>query len=243
MSRDEHDEPPLPESIWETLRRDEPDDQKVQIAYLRFAARRQPLTSPLLLLRWLAAGFGAGWGVAFAATGDPLFGAGRLLNPPPELPVVDPGSLTPRSSLRANPRVQSAPTSTSQPVPIEPEAPVPATSSPAVSPGLQGVLGEPSAADPKWQRAAAALKVHDYEAAEHALRELEMSGTAGDRDAASLAVAQVLLTRGRSVEARARLEQLRTRALSPLVRSKAAALLASPAAAAERSFEPPPVTQ
>jgi len=72
---------------------------------------------------------------------------------------------------------------------------------------------------------------------------VETTGTPSDRDAASLALAQVLLTRGRTVEARARLERLVRRAGSAVVREKAAALLAEPSTAGDRSNAVGPVPQ
>jgi hypothetical protein len=88
-----------------------------------------------------------------------------------------------------------------------------------------------------------ALEVHDYDDAESALHELETSGAAGDRDAASLALAQVLLRRGRSVEARARLERLSSHASSPPVRTQAAALLGDIFSSGGRSAGTPAVPQ
>jgi hypothetical protein len=107
----------------------------------------------------------------------------------------------------------------------------------------RGAQPGPTSRDPKWQRAAAALQAHDYDAAEAALRELETSGAARDRDAASLALAQVLLRRGRDVEGRARLERLSTHASSTPVREQARALLDDFFASGGRSVGTPVVPQ
>ncbi len=239
MGLDPSDELPLPEAVWDLYRRDEPDPRAIQAAYLRFAARRPEPLSAFRLLRWLVAGFAAGWGVAFAATGDPLFGAGLRRDVP--APVVEA-----RASVRTYaPSPASAPATQSA---FPPELPAPEPKPPngsAHSGGAapQAVLEEPPTIDPKWQRAAAALRARDYEAAEEALREVETAGAPADRDAASLALAQVLLTRGRVVEARARLERLSMHAGSALVREKATTLLAELSSPGDRSIATPTVPQ
>jgi hypothetical protein len=238
---DENDAARLPESFWEALRRDEPDPRELTSAYLRFLARRPAPVSRFLLLRWLAAGFALGWGVAFAATGDPLFGAG--LPRRDSVPTPAPDTSAP---VRVRQSRAFAPASASAALASEPEPPgvqPPASAAPSARSSLHGVLPERAAADPQWQRAASALRARDYAAAEGALRELETAGVTGDREAASLALAQVLLARGRAVEARARLERLRTTAGSQLVRAKADTLLAESNSRSDRSSSGVPVPQ
>jgi len=239
MSSPRNDEPPLPESVWGLLRRDEPEPGDVQAAYRRFAARRLEPVSAFRVVRWLAVGFVAGGSVAFAATGAPALRARfwplHLTARAGEASTV--AHVPERPLRRAAPESAPAPAASATPPPAPPsDGARPAAESPHVV-----VLPEPPASDPKWQRAAAALKTHDYSAAENALREVETTGTPGDRDAASLALAQVLLTRGRTVEARARLERLTQRAGSALVREKAASLLADLSASGERSGAGAPV--
>ena len=240
MSLDHDDEPPRDAAVWDLLRRDEPDARAMQAAYFRFAARRPAHVSAFTLVRWLVAGFVLGWGVAFAATGDPLFGAGLRRTVQTPLPV-------PSALREAPPRHRATERSPAQPSAVPPldsaaPEPSPSTAHAPSSPSAPA-LAEPPVTDPKWQRAAAALKVHDYAAAETALRDVETAGTPADRDAASLALAQVLLTRGRVVEARARLERLSSHAGAPLVREKAAALLSDLFAAEGRSSRTPAVPQ
>lgn len=232
MNVDERDEPPLPEAMWNLLREDEPQPRAVRAAYVRFLARRPAPVSVFVLLRWLAAGFALGWGVAFAATGDPLFGAGLRGSGGVEAPRA------PSSHVRGG--ASHAPSSA--PVPVELVAPEPSGSALRIEKSAPSSVFS-SGSDTKWQRAATALKALDYDAAETALRELETGGAPGDRDAASLAVAQVLLTRGRVVEARARLEHLSTAASSSLVREKATALLRALRSNGDRSSEKPSVPQ
>jgi hypothetical protein len=242
MSLEEHDEPPPSPAVWHLFRRDEPDPRAIQAAYLRFAGRRPERLSPLRMVRWLAVGFVAGLSVAFAATGAPLLGSRlfRSLRGGPGAHDTAPAVRLPvRAPVRARAEasaVAPAGSAASADLPTSPGARTPA-------PVPHATLVEPGETDPTWQRAAAALKAHDYAAAEKALREVEMGGVPGDRDAASLALAQVLLTRGREVEARARLERLRARGSSPLVREKAAALLGDTFSSAGRSSAVPAVPQ
>jgi hypothetical protein len=239
MAPPPHDEPPLPESIWNLLRRDEPDPGTLQAAYRRFVTRPPERVSAFRVVRWLAVGFVAGGSVAFAATGVPALRA-RLWRP---LHLTARGGEAPTVARPpAPPLRRAAPESAPLPAAsVAPPLPPSDSARPAGETSRGVVLAEPPTADPKWQRAAATLKAHDYSAAENALRELETTGTPSDRDAASLALAQVLLTRGRTVEARARLERLNQRAGSALVREKAAALLAELSAPGERSGSGAPV--
>jgi hypothetical protein len=96
--------------------------------------------------------------------------------------------------------------------------------------------------DPKWQAVLAALKLHDYRAAESALANLAATGTSDEREAASLSLAEVLLARGRVTEARARFERLSKSARSALVREKARAVLADGIDASDRSPSTAPAT-
>lgn len=242
MSAMHDDDPPPSEGVWDLFRRDEPEAREIQAAYLRFAGRRPERLSVFRVARWLVVGFGAGLGVAFAATGVPLLGTGlyRTLRGGPH---PHEGVPTAHPAARAPAREPPAPSAL--PLPSAAAAPEPASSGSARPPGPppHATLGEPAPTDPKWQRAATALKTHDYSAAEAALREVETTGAPGDRDAASLALAQVLLTRGRVVEARARLERLRARASSALVREKAAALLGDVFSFGGRSSAAAPVPE
>ncbi|HEX5100171.1 MAG TPA: hypothetical protein VFV94_11755, partial [Polyangiaceae bacterium] len=67
MSIPEDEQPPLPESIWNLLRRDEPEPEAIQSAYRRYVLRQPDRVSAFRVVRWLAVGFVAGGGVAFAA--------------------------------------------------------------------------------------------------------------------------------------------------------------------------------
>jgi hypothetical protein len=227
MTRDLIDEPPLPGSLWDALRRDEPDPRAVQRAYLRFVTSPRARALHLGLVSWLVAGFVLGWGVVFAATGDPLFGAGLRAPAHAIVPPVVAPSLV---RAPASPRAVRGPRATDAPAPIEPR--------PSVRRAVPGPAPAVSAAaprDPKWQHVADALRARDFVAAQTALVELEAAGTPADRDAATLALAQVLVTVGRLSDARARLERLSTSSASAVVREQAARLLADISSAADRS--------
>ena len=209
MSLDSDDPPPPSPSVWELFRRDEPEPRAVQAAYQRFLLRRPEPLSPLRLVRWLVVGFVVGGGVALAANAPRLFPAGRSVH---ERPLVADAAQAARTRARAPAREPLTPSALP---PSDSAAPPQMPASAGVRPSgsaLHVVLPEPATTDPKWRRAAAALRAHDYDAAETALREVERAGAAADREAASLALAQVLLTRGRVVEARARLQRLSARA-------------------------------
>jgi hypothetical protein len=76
-----------------------------------------------------------------------------------------------------------------------------------------------------WEVAAAALRVGDSETAERAFASLTESPDLRTRDAARLARAQLWLSQGRVVDARAELEDLAARGTTALVRTRAAEAL------------------
>ena len=242
MSLDTNDGPALPRAVVDVLRRDEPEPEVVQAAYRRYALRRPEPVSMRHVVRWLAVGFVAGSSAAFAATGtaqwrNRIWGSAELLARGPQTSPTVTNRRLPRVSAPAAPS-DAPPSSSATPLP-EPHDDPPH----ALGESSRVVLPAPLATDPEWQRAATALKRQDLTAAEAALRGVETTGTASDRDAASLALAQVLLTRGRLVEARARLERLSKSSGSATVREKATALLAQLSSSVERSIPAPLVPQ
>jgi hypothetical protein len=208
--RDPSDSPLSPELIG-LLRSDAADARDVERAYRRFAIHRDVVPKPARVGRWLAFGFAMGWGVVFAATGEPFPGYREQSRPSAPQPTA-PAPKTPRSPGTP------APTAS-----VEPEVP-PASSAPR-SPPVFSYPFEGDQPNPKWQRAARALRERDYSEAHAALDELERSENRADAEAASLALAQVLVAQGREREARGRLERLVASARSKLVRDKARALL------------------
>jgi Mg/Co/Ni transporter MgtE len=77
-----------------------------------------------------------------------------------------------------------------------------------------------------WSNVANALRENDVQSAERELSRLELSDKAEEREAATLARAQILISAGRKREAAALLDKLAAHAQSALVRGKASALLA-----------------
>jgi len=244
----EDSEPPLPQNYWRALREEQPDRQAMASAYLRFTTPRPVRMLRASLAGWFAAGVVGAWGVVAFATGDPLLGASRYraLAAHPQ-PASAPAPRTPRShgALPGAPATLApAAAETPAPPPETPLAsPTPSALSPnvALAPFVPAPTG-PAALDVRWQRVAVALKSHDYAAAESGLRELEASALPSTREAASLSLAQVLLSRGRRVEARSRLERLHASATTPSVQKKAESLLLELDAPADRSLAAPAAT-
>jgi hypothetical protein len=77
-----------------------------------------------------------------------------------------------------------------------------------------------------WQRAARALREGDFASADAALAELSAQTGGGEREAAQLARAQLLLSHGHEAEALSTLRSLQLSASSSSVRHKAGELLA-----------------
>jgi hypothetical protein len=241
VSHDDSSEPRVPQTFWDTLRNDAPDPRAIERAYLRFTTPVRPTITRFVLARWLVAGFALGCGVVYAATAEPHFGALWASTPN----VVPNGSATSAPGLRQS-KQRAAPPVSSALAPPTAEAPTPEplpSSSVHLASSASGSSTEGSGPDPTWQRAAMALRSHDYAPAEAALSSLEVRGAPADREAASLALAQVYLARGQSAEARVRLEQLSKSARSELTREKARTLLANSVLSSQRSFEVAPATQ
>jgi hypothetical protein len=124
------------------------------------------------------------------------------------------------------------------------QPPAPVRNLPAADRAPRVALPSSSSSAPhvqqQWQQAAAALRAKDFARAQSALLEVERSG--GERDAARLARAQLLSSRGRTADAIALLSDLSAHAQSRLVREQSVELLARLAKdrGAERSTEAPP---
>jgi hypothetical protein len=61
------EEPSLPESFWNTLRRDEPNERDVDRGYFRFTMSRSVPRPPVRVVHWLVFGFLAGVAAVSAA--------------------------------------------------------------------------------------------------------------------------------------------------------------------------------
>jgi thioredoxin-like negative regulator of GroEL len=95
------------------------------------------------------------------------------------------------------------------------------------------------AAPEQWQRAARGLREGDFAGANAALRALTRQTSGAEREAAQLALAQLLLSHRQSAEAVPLLRALQTSASLSSVRRKATELLSrrEESGAPERSFE------
>lgn len=220
MSRNQRPEPPLPRAFWDPLRDEQADPGAVTRAYVRFLATGNP-RGRRSVTGWFIAGFLAGASLVSAATA-----VRRLAGP---LPTRTAPVHVVQSVSSAPPHARSLPRSAAASSLSEPLAPTASPELAAAAPQRPSVptASFDSARDPKWQHVAIALRRGDYAAAETSLGDLEVAGSDANREAASLALAQVLIAEGRGAEARARLERLRDHGQSPLVRDKAKNLIST----------------
>lgn len=232
VTRHDVDEPSVKEGFWNTLRRDPADPRDIARAYWRFTRASAPRRAPFRLGRWLVVGFVAGVGAVSAATvARHVVARWTTLNARegsstnPNLPVRS-GTLGRHRSPSGLASALTAPS----PAPDMSAAESPQSEMPPTPRRAALSLPDdhaPPVLDPNWRRVSEALRANDYATAETALRELETRGAPSDREAASLSLSQILLARGRTSEARPRLERLSEKARSSLVRQKASTLLAS----------------
>ena len=94
----------------------------------------------------------------------------------------------------------------------------------AVETGV-GAIANPAFA-PAWARAAEALRLNDFAAADRAFSDLGHAPDAATRDAARLARAQLWIAHGRAKEVTPVLQDLAATGATPLVRQRAAEFLA-----------------
>lgn len=220
----------LPAAVLETWREDVPLPSELRRAYTKFAWRRREQRPPRVG-RWALALVISGAGFAFAAVGAQRVRAVLLPEPPAEAPAhsaAPSGKTAQRATRTATSRLppEPAPAAPSAGAPLSPIAldelplePVREHNAPA--------RATPSERESPWQRAAKGLRERDLSATEAALSELEARSSPADRETARLIRAQLLLTLGRTTEARWLLEALAAEASSPSVRSKATSLLAN----------------
>jgi hypothetical protein len=250
MSSNPISDNPLPAAFVEAWRADVASAAELRRGYARFLRGQRATRRVPLVARWIAAGLVLGLGLAQAAVSGPW----RWLAPSPE-PQVVPQPALPALPAPALP-ARSLGGGHSGPAPAAVPAPAAiAESSRAAAPRVIG--GGPalarSASSPssvelvqrQWQRAARALRVDDFDDANHALLEIERSSVGGEREAARLARAQLLASHGHATEALGLARDLALSAASPLVRSKARALTdkLSPSGQQDRSVSPSEVTK
>lgn len=208
------------------LRDDEPTQRELDSAYYRFAGRKRRRSPRWLAARWAMAGLALGFGVAFAA--DAV--VQRAQPPTPTAPSAS--TVAPQVPRKAATRV-AAPSAVESTEPIAELPPVTAeakrarvSSSPAPNGADPREPSDPESANAAaWSRAAEGLRNNDVAETKSALSTLEHSARDSDREAARLVRAQLALYQGDSAGALAVLKDLVNNAKSPLVRSKARALI------------------
>lgn len=220
--RDQPDLPGLSSAALRVLREDQPSQRALTAAYERFGRSPRRRTPGPLVSRWLIAGLVMGLGIAFGA--DAVV---QRLGPPRPAALPAPVAV-PRAATRKTgpflPNRQEVPAPTSEPL-------LPGTAAPPRAPSAtnakgSAVVGERPPADSAiWAKAAQGLRNNDFAETEAALATLEHSGSTGDREAARLIRAQLMLHQGDQSGARSLLQDLAGNAQSAQVRSKAQSLL------------------
>jgi len=222
-------------SVVAAHRANEATPAHVQRAYLRFSWARRKAAPRFGIARWLLAGVAVGVGVASAASQVQT----------PKLRAADVGEIAQVAASVAK-RSAGARTHSVSPNPIVETELVPVASTPdksantpwpappamsaprSVTPRAVSVPSAASASSASdWQRAAAALRNGDVSAAQAALGNLQKSDSLLDRQAAELAAAQLLASRGQNTEAIGTLRRLARDGASPGIRSQAASTLRS----------------
>jgi hypothetical protein len=206
------------------LREDAPTERELDSAYSRFAVRKRRRSPRLLVARWAMAGLALGFGVAFAADAVVQRAQSKARAAPAASAVTLPVPRKTATRVEAPSTVESAEPS-AEPSPAMAEAKrARVASSPAPS-GPSAPNDPESGNAAAWSRAAEGLRNNDAAETKSALSALENSGRDSDREAARLVRAQLMLHQGDSAGALTVLNELMSSAKSPLVRSKARALI------------------
>lgn len=229
MSSSHPEENPLSIGLVDAWREDRASPAELRRGYERFLrSQRKKRGAPLL--RFILLGSLLGVGLAQGATLAPWrwLGLGRRSEVVRPAPAIAPATSPARPALPSAADVSPAPAAR-EAEPTHVEAPKVATaSSAAVAAHVQV----------QWQRAAAAIKANELNQALRALLDIERSTGGGERDAARLTRAQLLMSHGRGAEATSLLADLEQHAQSSVVRSKARAALRQSAVPADSDRSP-----
>ena len=230
------DEPVVPPALVQAWRDACENQTQARQAYAKFSVRRgarRPVTL-VAVAGWIIAGMLLSVGSLYAASAAPWPSLG-LPSTPRVLEARQ--SKIPRSADRhPKPQLSAPPALAIATSPSRPTSVVPGKNPPLAS-------GESAAATiaapEQWQRAARGLREGDFAGANAALRQLTSQTSGAEREAAQLALAQLLLSHGQSAEAVPLLRALQASARSSSVRRKATELLLrrEESSAPERSFE------
>lgn len=234
----------LSRSLVAAWQADEPSPAELRRGYARLERKPRKAGAPRMAL-WLLGGLVLGMGLAQAATSSRWSWRGA------QEPTLTPVAPKPAP---AAPAMAAAPPRSATP-PLETPALAATARSPATATHTAAAIGatpvDPTPVGPtphvqeQWQRAATALRVDDFGAAQAAFLEIERSTGGAERDAARLARAQLLSSHGRTAEALPLLRDLAAQAQSSPVRDKAHDLLArlTKTDARDRSTARPGVTK
>lgn len=224
----------MPRALIEAWR-DEPfDPMRIERAYLRFRRRSSTASRrhPAVFGRWLALGIAIGMGSVYAASA-----ASNALSGTKAAPVVAPSAspVVPLAANRASrPRRAIEPSEPSTPKPTA----IASGTSPLPPPPVLGNVPAVASAE-QWRRAARGMRQGDLEGASAALSELSRHGSAADRESALLVQAQLLLSQGKTEQAKGMLQTLADSASAPSVRRKSTELLSrKKELPSQRSFDP-----
>ena len=206
----------LPRPLAEAWRADLASPAELRRGYARFIRRRPAAGAWRGLVRLVAVGLVLGVGLAQAASlaQKRWFGQRELESAPHGQ------HSSPKKPALTVARSRPTPVASSSAAPSQEEAPAPLS----VGSAQPASTAAPTFVQEQWQRAATALRAHDFVAAEAAFIQIERSVGGAEGDAARLARAQLLASYGRSAEARALASDLQEHAQSALVRDKARAL-------------------
>jgi len=217
MSSVPPEETVVPPALSQAWHQGKPSAGELQRGYSRYLRRREPKRRAFGFARWVVGGLVLGAGLAQAASVTPWqrwFGQNQVI-----LPTAPSKDRTPPSSQpRPAPAVEAA-----TPTVVVAPSLMAAAGAPQAAPVATPPAASPAAvrAQEQWRLAADGLRTGDFNGANVALLELERTTTAGERDAARLARAQLLSSHGRSAEALTISRELEQRASSSVVRDKA----------------------
>jgi hypothetical protein len=230
------DEPVVPPALVQAWRDACENQAQARQAYAKFSVRRgarRPVTL-IAVAGWIIAGMLLSVGSLYAASAAPWPSLG--LESTPGVLEARPTKIPRSADRHTKPKLSASPAVAIAPSPSPPTSVV-GGKAPALAPGAsaEATIGAPE----QWQRAARGLREGDFAGANAALRALTNQTSGAEREAALLALAQLLLGHQQSAEALPLLRALQASARSSSVRRKASELLSrrEESGAAERSFE------
>lgn len=220
----------LPRSVVEAWRADTASSLELRAGYARFSrrrARRSALPRALSVAGVLLLGIG----LAQAAALLPArwFRSPGVAPRPSAAGAPSIGAKPSKPSVRQERSAAPLATPTEDQAPSVPAPPTPPSVALGTTPVPRSSAAAPASTpevDEQWRRAAAALRDDDFERARSALIEIERSAGADEGDAARLARAQLLASRGHREEALALARVLAKQAQPTLVRDNARRLVA-----------------